>query len=144
MKKFFVLTAIVVAIFGVYWYADISRITPAEKVELRGEFVKIAIADTESLRAQGLSGISKLGPDEGMLFIFPRDGKYAFWMKDMRFSIDILWLSSEGVVVDMVERVSPSTYPDSFIPETPARYVLELPEGYVEAHGVKVGDIVRL
>jgi len=79
-----------------------------------------------------------------MLFVFPEDGKYAFWMKDMRFSIDILWLSADGRVVYMALNVSPDTYPQVFRPDVPARYVLELPAGYAKAHAVRIGDIVRL
>lgn len=113
-------------------------------VHLKGQVVRISVADTESTRQQGLSGRAGLAQDEGMLFVFPEDGKYAFWMKDMFFSIDILWLSADGAVVYMAKNVSPSTYPNNFMSNTPARYVLELPAGYVEAHGVQIGDIVRL
>ena len=77
-------------------------------------------------------------------FVFPKDGIYAFWMKDMLFSIDILWLSARGSVVYMAQNVSPDTYPQSFQPEMLARYVLELPAGYVKEYNVVVGDIVRL
>ncbi len=65
-------------------------------------------------------------------------------MKDMRFSIDILWLSADGVVVHMAQNVSPSTYPQSFVPTKPARYVLEVLAGYAMEHGVAIGDVVRL
>ncbi len=113
-------------------------------IELDGNTVRVAVADTPDARAQGLGGRAGLAADEGMLFVFPADGKYAFWMKDMRFSLDILWLSSEGRVVSLVERVSPSTYPHDFVSDAPARYVLELPAGYVRAHAVRLGDTVRL
>ena len=60
-----------------------------------------SVADTPEARQQGLSGRAGLGESEGMLFVFPKDGEYAFWMKDMRFSIDILWLSGNGTIVYM-------------------------------------------
>jgi uncharacterized membrane protein (UPF0127 family) len=113
-------------------------------IELDGNTVRVAVADTPESRARGLGGRAGLAADEGMLFVFLADGKYAFWMKDMRFSLDILWLSSEGKVVSLVERVSPSTYPRDFVPDVPARYVLELPAGYVGVHAVRLGDTVRL
>ena len=78
-----------------------------------------------------------------MLFIFPENGVYGFWMKNMRFPLDILWLSDTGAVVYMVESVSPETYPENFTPDKPARYVLELPSGWAKVHGVQLGDIVR-
>ena len=113
-------------------------------VQIAGETLRVAIADTEALRERGLGGRESLSQDEGMLFVFPKDGKYAFWMKDMNFPIDILWLSDTGVVVYMVSNVSPNTYPEDFVPEKPSRYVLELPSGWANAHEVQLGGIVQL
>ena len=113
-------------------------------VEVAGRLLRVAVADSIEERARGLSGRAGLAPDEGMLFVFPEDGKYSFWMKDMRFPIDILWLSSDGVIVRLVPSVSPDTYPQSFSSERVARYVLELPAGYSEAHDIHVGDNAEL
>lgn len=121
-----------------------TQIADLRILQLRGESIRVSIADTDATREKGLGGRSGLASDEGMLFIFPKDGIYAFWMKDMQFSIDIVWLSAEGRVVYIAQNVSPSTYPRDFVPESPARYVLELPAGYCLSHGVQVGDIVRL
>src|SRR3989344_6184551 len=112
-------------------------------VQLRGQSIRVLVADTGASREKGLSGRSGLAADEGMLFVFPQDGKYAFWMKDMLFSIDILWLSGDGAVVYMAENVSPDTYPQNFQPLVSARYVLELPAGYAKEYNVVVGDLVR-
>lgn len=113
-------------------------------VVVGGGLVHVSVADTETLRQQGLSGKAGLAPNEGMLFVFPSDGRYAFWMKDMLFSIDMLWLSADGRIVYLKQRVSPDTYPQTFAPDTPARYVLELPAGYAAAHQVRAGDVVQL
>ncbi len=113
-------------------------------VELSGRTVRVDIADTPEEKQIGLSGREGLAPDEGMLFIFPEDGIYPFWMKDMRFSIDILWISREGLIVDVKEKVSPETYPAAFIPREEARYVLELPAGWIEEYTVELGDVVEL
>lgn len=113
-------------------------------IQLAGQTVRVSVADTESTRGQGLSGRRGLAADEGMLFVFPQDGEYAFWMKDMRFSIDILWISANGEVVYMAQNVSPESYPQSFRSVVPARYVLELPAGYAKEYTVKIGDVARL
>ncbi len=113
-------------------------------IAIGAERIEVLIADTPEERVLGLSGRKMLEGREGMLFVFPEEGYYAFWMKDMRFSIDILWLSSDGEVVYITERASPESYPARFVSERPARYVLELPAGYVSARGVMLGDIVRL
>ena len=117
---------------------------PTRDVQLAGETLHVFVADTESLREKGLGGRAGLPSDQGMLFVFTKDGTYGFWMKDMRFPIDILWLSSEGTVVHMAQGVSPDTYPQNFTSDKPARYVLELPAGWAVAHTVQIGDIVRL
>ena len=111
---------------------------------MRDRTILVDIADTPQKREAGLSGRESLAQDEGMLFVFPEDGIYAFWMKDMHFSIDILWISHAGMVVEMQESVSPETYPATFVPSKGARYVLELPSGWVEAYAVEIGDIVHL
>src|SRR3990167_10987110 len=106
------------------------RVSEVRTIQLNGQTIRVSVADTETAREQGLSGRAGLATDEGMLFVFLKDGKYAFWMKDMLFSIDILWLSSDGAVVFMAKNVSPDTYPRAFAPDGPARYVLELPAGF--------------
>ena len=106
--------------------------------------VCVFVAYTPEARRQGLSGRASIESGEGLLFVFPVEGIYTFWMKDMLFSIDILWLATDGTVVYMAQDVSPDTFPSHFVSESPALYVLELPAGYTKAHGVQVGDIVRL
>lgn len=113
-------------------------------IHVNGRLVRVTVADTPPLRERGLGGRSGLAEDEGMLFVFSEDGRHTFWMKDMRFAIDILWVSREGSIVDIQERVSPETYPATFAPKAEATYVVELPAGYVEEHDVRIGDIVRL
>ncbi len=121
-----------------------SLSTNLRMVQLGGQTVRVETVDTPEGRSRGLSGHPPLAEHEGMLFVFPEDGLYSFWMKDMSFSIDILWLSSDGVVVDMKKNVSPDTYPTVFEPAALARYVLELHAGFLERYNVEVGNIVRL
>lgn len=104
--------------------------------------VQVEVADAEGARKRGLSGRDLLGENEGMLFVFGRDEAWGIWMKDMRFAIDIVWLSSESAVLSIAPDVSPETYPKVFYPSTPARYVLELPAGFVAAHALAIGSKV--
>ncbi len=113
-------------------------------ITLDGQTIDVSIADTVATRELGLGGRAGLAPNEGMLFVFPQDGIYAFWMKDMRFSIDMIWFSDSGAVVYMAQNVSPDTYPNAFVPTVPARYVLELPAGYAKEYNVKIGDVAQL
>jgi uncharacterized membrane protein (UPF0127 family) len=110
-----------------------------------GQTIYVSVADTESSRELGLGGRESLVADEGMLFIFPVEGNYPFWMKDMRFAIDMVWIRNDGTILYIQGGVVPATYPESFAPKTGlARYVLELPAGYAIAHNIKVGDKVQI
>ena len=112
-------------------------------IKLGGQEVTVIIADTPEERTQGLSGRQSLAEGEGMLFVFPEDGRHSIWMKDMLFSIDIVWVSPDGVVVDIAAGVSPDTYPAAFSPRSEARYVLELPAGFTERYTIVVGNRVE-
>lgn len=87
-------------------------------------------------RMRGLSGRKVLETDTGMFFVFPQVGKHGIWMKEMNFPIDILWLDDDLRVITVAENVHPDTFPQSFYPDEPARYVLEVPAGYAERHGI--------
>jgi len=112
-------------------------------IQIDGNTIHAAVADTPALQELGLGNRDGLPVGEGMLFVFNVDKEYAFWMKDMRFSIDMVWISASKNIVYMAPNVSPSTYPEDFIPTSPARYVLELPANYAHDHGFKVGDVVQ-
>ena len=103
--------------------------------------VSVDLAANDMTRERGLSGRKKLAENEGMLFLFDRSDRYAFWMKDMLFSIDILWIQ-DGVLADMTTDV-PIPVPDQslpiFFPHTPINRVLEVPAGFAKAHGLRTG-----
>lgn len=104
----------------------------------------IEIADTPSAREQGLSGRSEVPEGYGMLFIFPQEGNYGFWMKDMKVSIDIIWLSDTGSIVGVEHTVSPASYPLVFYPPVPVRHVLEVRAGTAQERGWEVGTTLAL
>jgi uncharacterized membrane protein (UPF0127 family) len=102
--------------------------------------VMVEVADTAAARERGLSGHAPLKEQEGMLFVFESDEHWGIWMKDMHFAIDIVWADAQGKILTIAERAAPETYPQTFSPTAPARYVLELPAGFVERHGIAEGD----
>ncbi len=123
---------------------EISAPSAGPSVTLGGKRVRVTIADTPDARWLGLGGREALAPDEGMLFVFPVADRYGFWMKDMKFSIDIVWINDAGTIIDIETDVSPASYPTSFTPEAPARYVLEVPAGFTKVYTVQKGDRVEL
>ena len=142
----FVLAAcLIVAGVAFFWFQwDFPASKEVSFAKIGDQTVRVTVADTPESRERGLSGRDGLASDEGMLFVFPNDEYHMFWMKDMLFSIDIVWLSRDKTVVDIAEDVSPDTFPSSFSPRALARYVLELPAGFVEEYTVQIGDEVQL
>lgn len=102
------------------------------------------VADTRASRELGLSGRNGLRSNEGMLFVFDFSGRYGFWMKDMNFPIDMLWINQNGVVVKIEPNLSPSSYPNTFINDAPAMYVLELAAGRAEEYGIFLGSKLKI
>lgn len=102
----------------------------------------IEIADTPALREQGLSGKPSIDADYAMLFVFEKPDIYYFWMKDMNFPIDIIWLDENLVVVGLEENATPASYPASFGPEAAAKYVLEVQAGIAKKESLKLGSRV--
>jgi uncharacterized membrane protein (UPF0127 family) len=109
-------------------------------VAIAGQKVKVDAAITKGEKEKGLSGRTGLEKNTGMLFIFDQPGKYPFWMKDMNFSIDIIWLSADKKVMYIKKDARPESYPEAFGPEEDAKYVLEVPAGFSEENNLQRGD----
>lgn len=105
-----------------------------------GSKIEIQVRDTEEGRVRGLSNRQSLGLNSGMLFVFAQQSsKYCFWMKDMQFDLDIIWLNSKKEVVDVKYGARPESFPEQFCPSTDARYVLEIPAGQAAARAFVAG-----
>ncbi len=112
--------------------------------EFGGVSLNIDYATTTAARERGLSGRASIPSDYGMLFVFPKDDRYGFWMKDTLVPLDMFWLDAQGRVVSIAEDVSPSSFPHVFYPSVPARYVLETASGFAAAHGIVTGTPLLL
>lgn len=109
------------------------------KIKINENILLVDIADDECKKILGLSGKESLIED-GMLFIFENIGNYGFWMKDMNFPIDILWINEYFEIIGIEKDLSPNTYPKFFGTEYLAKYVLEVPANYSDKNKIKVGD----
>ncbi len=109
-------------------------------VTIGGADFSMRVVETETERALGLSGTNSLGNRDGMLFIFPYSYQYGFWMKEMNYPLDIIWLDENHKIVTIRENLSPETYPEIFYPEKKALYVVEVSAGTVKSLSLKVGD----
>lgn len=124
-----------VSMFGAHTRAQVS---------LNGSMFNAFVADNEILHQNGLSGFKSLSDKELMLFVFDTPAEIGFWMKDMLFSLDIVWVDSDMRVISIEKNISPSTFPKVFYPSAPAKYVLEFAAGTTHRLGTKIGDTISV
>ncbi|MDB5163658.1 MAG: hypothetical protein JWS12_275 [Candidatus Saccharibacteria bacterium] len=100
--------------------------------------VALTTAKSPAARAKGLGQRDNLPANHGMLFVFDQPAQQCFWMKDMRFSLDIIWMDANKRVVHIEPHVSPATFPKTFCPSQPAQYVIELNSGAASQLGINL------
>lgn len=140
------LVAIIVGFIGAIGlgliFANSSDNKPSATIN--GQRLNLEVIASPEAQAKGLSGREAIGEDEGMLFVFQDTSEHCMWMKDMRFSIDMIWLDGTKRVVHMAKNVSPRTYPKNFCSQWPSKYVLETAAGKSEELGLRRGQQVQL
>ena len=115
-------------------------------VKIGNVIVKSEVANTPQKQYKGLSGRDSLENGKGMLFVFKDYGKYRFVMRDMKFSIDIIWIRI-NVVVDISKNLPLPISGESlieYIPKTEINRVLEVPAGFTDKGNIKVGDTFEI
>ena len=107
---------------------------------------RVELAITSEQRIQGLSGHPPLAPGAGMLFVFEQAQRYSFWMREMLFPLDMIWIDAECTVVH-ITRNAPPQAPEQALadlprygPPVPILYVLEINAGEAESAPVTVGS----
>lgn len=116
-----------------------------EVVSSSGKVLPVAVelATTPDARQLGLMYRDRLDAGNGMLFIFPQSAPQAFWMKNTKIPLDILFIDDTGRIVRLHARTTPFSE-DSLPSDAPVRFVLEVPGGWCADNGIKEGDTVRL
>ncbi len=151
-KTFAIAAALVIiaAALAGYFFFDFGKPQVAKKasVKIKGQEFKVEVADTAYLRSQGLSGREALPEDAGMLFIFGSSTVQTFWMKGMKFPLDMIWIRGDRIA-GIEKNVPPEPGKSAFnltlysSPE-PVDKVLEINAGLSERYGFEVGDLVEL
>lgn len=133
-------SAIVFKIYQAMW--------PKATVQIGGETFKVLVANTLQHQIEGLSNKKDMGAYGGMLFVFSDSGQHAMVMRDMNFPLDIIWLNGNKIV-----EIAPNLQPEPgrtdaqltpFFSSQPSNMVLELPAGFMERTGIKIGDTVEI
>jgi len=115
-------------------------------VKIKGVTINVEIADTAAARERGLSGRASLGANQGMLFLFDEPDYYGFWMPDMKFNIDIVYIHDDKIVEIAENLPAPKVGEDpaTYFPRNAAERVLEVNAGVVKANSWKMGDAVQI
>lgn len=124
------------------WSTEVATVTVGDQV------LDAEIADTPVLQQRGLGYRDELKPGTAMLFVFPDAAVRTFWMKGMRFCLDIIWIES-GAIVGAAENACPmpEVEPDDlprYSSGVPVRYVLEVPAGWLALNGFGPGTAVEI
>jgi uncharacterized membrane protein (UPF0127 family) len=102
----------------------------------------VDLALTPDQQSTGLSGREKMPENQGMLFVMQSPGRYGFWMKEMKFSLDIFWLDTKGAVVYLKQNLQPCLTIlncPTYTPDTDSLYVLETVSGFSQKHAITKG-----
>jgi uncharacterized protein len=139
LSALFVLVSILTAVhlFGNFGKSlhETASITLSDGAEL-----EVEVARTLPERIKGLSDRANIGQYDGMLFIHPNTDTHSYWMKDMNFDIDIVWILDDAIV-DISKNLEPEEPAETlYSPKTAANTVLELKAGEADNLGLTTGQ----
>lgn len=137
IKKIIVFLVLVL-ILVIFWQPA-AQPTPAALLTIGDAKISIEIAQTPAELTKGLSDRQNLAENSGLFFVFPNTDTHGIWMKEMNFPIDIIWLDENYQIVFIKENATPESYPEVFVSNALARYVLEIPAGFVQKHQLSIG-----
>ncbi|MEK7665567.1 MAG: DUF192 domain-containing protein [Patescibacteria group bacterium] len=149
----FVLTLLVtlIVIVYVFIFAQVGETSQQSLAIARVQFstgheILVEVADALSEQVQGLSFRQGLEDDKGMLFTYDEKDERLFWMKDMLFSIDIIWIV-DSVIVGVEREVPPTGVnetPKIYVSPVDVDMVLEVPAGWMSLQGIEVGAHIKV
>ncbi len=104
--------------------------------------IDIEIAESDSARSRGLMQRPSLPDKSGMLFLFEREAMQTFYMANTPLALDLLFVDSDSVVIDIDKYNRPFTS-DYIRSDAPAQYVIEVPAGFADIYGLLEGERVH-
>lgn len=104
--------------------------------------ITIEIAETRATRAKGLMGREEMDDNVGMFFVYQRAGDKVFWMRNTPLSLDIIFVSEDGAVLNIAGRTLPFS-DNKYRSKGPAKYVVEVLSGFCDRYGIREGTRVR-
>ncbi len=136
---------ILVAFGGVIFYQFSKSTKPKSQITIAKQAFSLEVATTSAEQQKGLSGREKLPQDQGILFIFAKADHYPFWMKEMKFPIDIIFIKNNKIV-SITHNAQPIKKDDNNPPiyqsEEPFTHALEINGGLAKKYAFKKNDTV--
>lgn len=121
------------------YYVLLPQLQPHVTLHIGDGVYNARIAKTEAEQSIGLSDTSSLRDNQAMLMVYGTDAKWPVDMKDMKYSVDVVWLSKDKKVVYIVKNVPPEDYTNAqFVSKKDARYVVMLPMGTVAKKSITI------
>lgn len=114
---------------------------PRTRLRMGQHYAQVELASTQAQQQKGLMHRKQLGADEGMLFVFPRDDRLCFWMKDTHVPLTVAFITAKGTILNFVD-MQPLTE-KQHCSAIPARYALEMPQGWFARHNIQPGARVE-
>jgi len=114
---------------------------PTAEISTKGFALTVELATTPAARSCGLSQREELPDNHGMLFIYPERRPLTYWMKDTRIPLSIAFLDDSGQIFS-IQEMTPMRVDRIYKSLRPARYALEVNQGWFSRHGIAVGDVV--
>lgn len=111
-----------------------------QEIYIKNIKLVVDIADEPHEQTRGLSGREYMNKNEGMIFIFSKPTIPAFWMKEMRFALDMIWIDADNTIIGIQKNVLPETFPVTFTPASSIKYVLEVNAGWSDKNNIGPGD----
>ena len=128
----------VLLIFTVLLFTILSKSQVILRINNSRYYLNIA-SSNEQL-ARGLSGVENMPKNEGLLFVLPEPSKACFWMKQMNFNLDIIWLNEQKKVVYLEKNLSPKSYPKTYCSNQNSKYVIEMNSGFIGSKNIYLGE----
>ncbi len=138
--KFYRLVLVLLVVFFSFSCKK-SDVLRTQDIKINQWKITVEIADTRETQEKGLMGRESLDEDKGMLFVYDRDSRKSFWMKNTKIPISLAYIATDGTIREIYDmeplstRIVESRYS--------VRYVLEVNQGAFQRHGIKEGDKVE-
>ena len=112
-------------------------------VKIGNATVNAEVADTQAKQIRGLMFRTEMPANDGMLFVFEKEGRHGIWMMNTSLELDIIWLDKSKRVIHIEKKAQPCEallVCPSYRPTTNAKYVLEVNGGFASRHNIKIGS----